>query len=149
LLELCSIPNVVGLKFTDFDLFRMRRLVQEGAVIFNGRDEVVVAGLLMGASGGIGTFYNVLPELFVQLYDCSQRGSWNEARLVQDRINTIIQIVLAYPVFPAMKQMLQWMGVDCGECIQPRGNLDAGQSTLLKKQLDDSGITFPWTICGS
>jgi len=62
ILELCSIPNVVGLKFTDFDLYRMRILKQSGKVLFSGRDEVLAAGLMMGADGGIGTFYNVLPE---------------------------------------------------------------------------------------
>jgi dihydrodipicolinate synthase/N-acetylneuraminate lyase len=41
-----------------------RNIKQAGAVVFNGRDEVLAAGLLMGADGGIGTFYNVLPELF-------------------------------------------------------------------------------------
>ena len=53
---LCGLPNVIGVKFTDFDLFRMGNLARPGRCIFNGRDEVLAAGLLMGAGGGIGTF---------------------------------------------------------------------------------------------
>ena len=79
-LELCRIPNVVGLKYTDFDLYRMRLIKQSGAVVFNGYDEVLTPGLLMGADGGIGTFYNVIPHLFVDVYQRARRGDWEGAR---------------------------------------------------------------------
>src|SRR5262249_58750982 len=38
-LELCEIPNVCGLKYTDFDLYRLNLIKRSGANIFNGRDE--------------------------------------------------------------------------------------------------------------
>jgi len=140
ILELCAIPNVVGLKFTDFDLYRLRSIRQSGSVIFNGRDEILVAGLLMGADGGIGTFYNVVPELFVDLYNRALRGDWTGARETQDRINGIIQIALRFPAFPAVKQMLRWSGIDCGECIRPRAGLTPEQTTELRRQLDEYGL---------
>ncbi len=71
ILELCDIPNIVGLKFTDFDLYRMGLFKQHGAVVFNGRDEVLAAGLMMGADGGIGSFYNLIPQLFLEVYSLS------------------------------------------------------------------------------
>jgi len=37
ILELCSMTNVIGLKFTDFDLCRMSLVKDSGAVIFNDR----------------------------------------------------------------------------------------------------------------
>ncbi|HEV2245246.1 MAG TPA: dihydrodipicolinate synthase family protein, partial [Terriglobia bacterium] len=40
LLDLCQIPNVAGLKFTDFDLYKLHQISRSGKVIFNGRDEV-------------------------------------------------------------------------------------------------------------
>jgi len=140
ILELCSIPNVVGLKFTDFDLYRMRILKQSGKVLFSGRDEVLAAGLMMGADGGIGTFYNVLPELFVELYERSLSLDWTGARAVQDRINTIVRITLRFPLFPAIKEMLRWMGIDCGQCIQPRQGLTEEQSRELRRQIETCGV---------
>ncbi len=142
ILELCAIPNVTGLKFTDFDLYRMRLLKNSGAVIFNGRDEVLVAGLLMGADGGIGSFYNIIPELFVSLYDCAQKGDWMGARAKQDRINAIIQLTLNFPMMAALKQTLQWMGIDCGHCITPRQALSAGQTAELRRQLEAIQFQF-------
>ncbi len=44
ILELCAIPNVVGLKFTDTDLFKLWVLRRSGAVVFNGCDEMLRRG---------------------------------------------------------------------------------------------------------
>jgi N-acetylneuraminate lyase len=141
-LDLCTIPNVAGLKYTDHDLYRMRLIKQSGVTLFNGYDEVLTPGLLMGADGGIGTFYNVLPELFVEVYRLARGGHWEAARGVQDAINTVIRIAVQFPCFPAVKQMLRWRGIDCGECIHPRGGLTPAQSAELRNQLDACGV--PW-----
>jgi N-acetylneuraminate lyase len=137
---LCDLPNVIGVKFTDFDLFRMANLARPGRVLFNGRDEVLAAGLLMGAGGGIGTFYNLLPELFVDIYDAAAAGRWEEARAAQRRVNTVIRIALAFPLFPAVKQMLAWSGLDCGLCLPPRAGLDAAQQDRLREALTAAGF---------
>jgi N-acetylneuraminate lyase len=131
-LELCSIPNVAGLKFTDFDLYRLSLIQRAGHTIFNGRDEVLAAGLLMGAHGGIGSFYNLVPERFVELYRLSQAGCWREARAVQDRINDLIRAVLRFPMLAAIKQLLTWSGIECGRPVEPRRALTADEETALR-----------------
>src|SRR5262249_11691511 len=68
ILDLCAIPNVCGLKFTANDLFLLSEVKKSGATVFYGTDEMLIAGLAMGADGGIGSFYNVAPELFVKLW---------------------------------------------------------------------------------
>ena len=137
---LCGLPNVIGVKFTDFDLFRMGNLARPGRCIFNGRDEVLAAGLLMGAGGGIGTFYNLLPELFVEIYDAAIAGRWDAARTAQGRVNTLIRITLDFPLFPAVKQMLAWSGLDCGPCLPPRARLDSHQQEQLRDALTAAGF---------
>jgi N-acetylneuraminate lyase len=146
ILDLCSIPNIIGLKFTDFDLYRMRILKQSGAVVFNGRDEVLTAGLLMGADGGIGTFYNIVPELFVELYRQTLRRDWESARTIQDRINTLIQITLRFPLFSAIKQILTWMGIPGGPCIKPRSGLSSELTAQLRESLEKHGFVFDGAV---
>lgn len=131
MLELCAIPNVAGLKFTDSDLFKLWVIRRTGAVVFNGTDEMLVAGLIMGASGGIGSIYNLIPEHFVALYEHAVAGRWAEARDIQNRINELIEPILRYPVHPAIKAILRSSGIDCGTCIAPRRALtDREQSDL-------------------
>jgi N-acetylneuraminate lyase len=137
---LCALPNVIGLKFTDFDLFRMAQVRGPGRSIFNGRDEVLAAGLLMGADGGIGTFYNLVPELFVGIHAAAAAGRWEEARTLQQRVNVLIALTLRFPLFPAVKQMLAWSGLDCGACLPPRTRLDGEQQRLLRDRLVEAGF---------
>ncbi len=131
LLELCSLPNVAGLKFTDSDMYKLAELVRSGATVFNGSDEMLVAGLLRGAHGGIGSIYNLVPDLFVELFSLSQAGDWTRASAVQDRINALIRIILRYPVFGAVKTLLRASGLDCGPCLRPRRDLTAAESSEL------------------
>jgi N-acetylneuraminate lyase len=142
LLDLCSIPNVAGLKFTDFDLYKLHQISQSGKVIFNGHDEVFAAGLLMGAGGGIGTFYNLVPELFLQIYESALSGKWNEARRAQDQVNELIRITLQFPMLSAVKTMLKWQGFDCGPCLAPRQNLTQEQELQLRAMIENSSLSL-------
>jgi N-acetylneuraminate lyase len=139
-LDLCSIPNVAGLKFTDFDLYRLSLIQRAGHNILNGRDEVLAAGLLMGAHGGIGSFYNLAPELFVEVYRLSQEGRWREARATQDRINDLIRAVLRFPMLAAIKQLLTWSGIDAGRPVEPRRALRADEQPALRAAMDQAGF---------
>lgn len=140
LLELCALPGVAGIKITDFDLYRLRALKQEKAVVFSGRDEVLVAGLLMGADGGIGTFYNLLPDVVVKLYALARSGEWEAARAEQDRVNALVRAVAPFPLFPAVKQILEWSGLPCGACLLPRAALTDRERTRLRERLAAAGI---------
>ena len=120
---LCELPNVAGLKFTDMDLYKLSRLREAGRVVFNGYDEILAAGLLMGASGGIGSFYNVVPEWFVALYAAARTGQWDEVRALQTGINRLITAALRYPVNSAVKELLALRGIPCGKPLRPRRDL--------------------------
>lgn len=138
ILTLCEIPNVAGLKFTAHDLYLLSEIKKSGAIVFNGYDEVLAAGLLMGADGGIGTFYNVVPELFVKLYEEAAAGKWQQARETQAEVNELITIGLRYPVHPAAKKLLAWSGIDCGPCVTPRRALTAAEEGEFERLIAES-----------
>lgn len=140
MLELLEIPNVVGLKFSDFDLYTLSLLRKRGCVIFNGRDEVLIAGLLMGADGGIGSFYNLIPELFVEALALARQNRWEQARQVQVRINELVEIGLRFPLIPAIKTILRWQGLDCGPALAPRRGLTVEENRRLAELLRASSF---------
>ena len=129
LFEICSLPNVSSVKFTDFNLFLLEQLTRRGISVFNGRDEVLAAGLLMGASGGIGSTYNLVPSLYVALYRHTQRGEWERARQLQIAANALIAVLLRYPFMAALKTALSAQGIECGVALN-------GQSFDNKEQRD-------------
>lgn len=135
LTEICELPGIAGLKYTDYDLYTMSLLVRAGHRVFNGRDEVLAAGLLMGACGGIGSIYNLVPEAFVEVHRLASAGDWTGARAVQDRINALIRVLLRYPFLPALKQVLTWEGIECGSVVRPRAGLTEAQQSELRASL--------------
>ncbi|MPZ19416.1 MAG: hypothetical protein GEV06_16090 [Luteitalea sp.] len=138
--ELCALPNVVGVKFTDFDLYTMARIARPDRCVFNGRDEVFAAGLLMGADGGIGSFYNLVPELFVRIHTLAREERWTEARTAQRDVNALITLTQPFPLFPAIKQILAWSGIDCGTCLPPRRPLNDAERAALHRALIANGF---------
>lgn len=140
ILELCEIPNIIGLKFTDVDLFKLWRIQSADKVVFNGKDEILAAGLLMGANGGIGSTYNLAPELYVRLYDLANQGRWAEARHLQDQANELITILLRFPFFAAVKAMLKTSGINCGPCLGRPHALTPAQHSELRKLLRKSSF---------
>ncbi len=139
-LELLKIPNVIGLKFTDMDMYKLMTLKATGCTLFNGYDEVLVAGLLMGADGGIGTFYNLVPELFLKIYRLAREQRWAEARAVQERVDELIRLTLRFPALSAVKHMLSVAGVPCGPCMAPRSQFDAQAKDGLRAALAKSSF---------
>lgn len=140
LCDLLTLPNVAGLKFTDYGLHNIAVAKEQGVQVFNGYDEVLVAGLMMGADGGIGTFYNVVPQLFVQLRRCAASAQWAEARCIQDRINKLIAITVRFPLFPAVKTIIKWSGIPVGDCLPPRRRLSPAEESELRRSLEESGF---------
>lgn len=134
-LELCAIPNVAGLKYTDSDFYRLWAIRKSGAVAFVGSDEMLVSGLIANGSGGIGSTYNLIPGSYVELYRHVQAGRWEQARQAQDKINDFIRALLLYPIHPVIKQVLLWTGIHCGSCILPRRELTPEEQETLRARV--------------
>ena len=91
-------PNVVAVKNSsmptqDIQMFKDAGIAargQNGFVVFNGPDEQFVSGLAMGADGGIGGTYAVMPELFLKMYELVHRGEMDAARALQYKADRII-----------------------------------------------------------
>ena len=47
-------------------------------------DEMALSGLISGADGMIGSFYNLMPEMFVGIFENMKNGNVVEAKKLQD-----------------------------------------------------------------
>ena len=91
-------PNVVAVKNSsmptqDIQMFKDAGIAARGEggfVVFNGPDEQFVSGLAMGADGGIGGTYAVMPELFLKMYELVHKGEMDAARALQYQADRII-----------------------------------------------------------
>lgn len=92
-----EMPNVLGMKFTSFDLFRLERLaaLHPDKVIFSGADQMLAQGLASGARGAIGSTYNLAGPLALRIYAAVRDNNMAAAILLQGRLNHFIEHFLA------------------------------------------------------
>jgi N-acetylneuraminate lyase len=117
-------PYVAGIKTTSPNstlINRMKRAGGENTLIFNGEDAQLLAGLSMGATGGIGGTYGAMPELYVNLYRAFCQGNMEEALLWQTRADIALshgRVGWSTGV-ACMKAILNARGMDCGGVRAP------------------------------
>lgn len=89
-------PKVMGIKSSamevkdicDFKLYGSKNLV-----VLNGEDTQFIAGRIMGADGGVGGTYGVMPELYLKLNELFKNGQIKEATELQYKITEIVDIL--------------------------------------------------------
>lgn len=111
------VPHFAGLKFTDHNLYLFGQLVDRSGGRLNaisGPDEMCLPAMIMGADAAIGTTYNVMPRLFLEMRRAFDAGQLESARLCQLRANRVIRILMEVGVMAAVKGMLGWRGTPVG-----------------------------------
>ena len=104
--------NLLGVKFTSSDMFLLEQIktLHPELVVWNGFDEMLSAGLVMGADGGIGSTYNCMPKLAHKVYDAFEAGNLKEMHLYQAKMNKVIKTICKYGVFASVKEILEMDG---------------------------------------
>lgn len=138
LVTLLQHPRIVGVKHTSTDLFaleRLRRLCPD-ALVYNGYDEMCLAGLSMGASGAIGTTYNLMGDVFVELARHVDASDLASALRLQRMANVVIEALIACGVIPGSKVALAMMGVPVGPARRPFRSLTEDDRRQLADALE-------------
>ena len=136
--QMLDLDGVVGIKFTNFNLFLMERMLNgpHKPHVFNGHDEVALSGIAVGAQGGIGTFYNLMPAEFVGIYEAVNKRDLDTAQILQGKVNELIRICQPYGGHGSVRSVLRWQGIDCGDPVKPTRPLTGEEEARLKGELD-------------
>ncbi|MBR4761284.1 MAG: N-acetylneuraminate lyase [Clostridia bacterium] len=128
----------IGIKYTSNDFFTMERCKTTfpEKIVYNGFDEMFLAGLSMGADGGIGSTYNFMADKFVKIKQLFEAGKIDEAREIQKVVNRIVVLLHdAGGVMQSEKEILNQLGFDFGFCRKPFGQPTAEQKELIAKEI--------------
>ncbi len=140
--EMLKNPKVIGVKnssmpIQDIQMFkRQARLNNRDIVVFNGPDEQFVGGRLIGADGGIGGTYGVMPELFVKLNQLLKAGDFDNAGKLQNDINEVIYTMCSTKgnMYATAKAALKKIsGIELGGVRAPLLNLGDGDEAIVDK----------------
>lgn len=130
--EMLKNPRVIAVKNSsmptqDIQMFKAAGLeAKDDFIVFNGPDEQFVAGRAIGADGGIGGTYGVMPELFLKLDELVKSGEKDKACSLQYAINEIIYKMCASHanMYAVAKEVLRVNdNLDLGGVRKPLENL--------------------------
>ena len=127
--EMLKNPRVAAVKNSSMpaqDIQMCKAEGGEGFTVFNGPDEQLVSGLAMGADGGIGGTYGVMPELYLKIEELVKAGNLAQAQKVQYAANEIIYGMCACRgnLYGVIKEILKIReGLDIGGVRKPLPSL--------------------------
>lgn len=138
-----QIPSLVGIKFTHEDLFdysRASRFANGRYSILFGRDEILLAGLSLGATGAVGSTYNFASPLYLSLMRAFAAGDLAKARAEQAKSQEFIAIMSQAGGIVAGKAAMKMIGIDCGPVRLPLRALTPAQEAKLRTDLEGIGF---------
>lgn len=139
-------PKVIGVKNSSMpvqDIQMFKDVAGDDSVIFNGPDEQFVGGRIMGADGGIGGTYGVMPELFLAADKAVIDCDFKKAQDIQFKIDRIIYAMCSCHgnLYAVMKEILRKQGIDIGGVRKPLADIiesDKSQIDICHKMIEDA-----------
>ena len=137
--EMRKNPKVIGVKNSSMpvqDIQMFKQAAGENYIIFNGPDEQFMSGRVIGAEGGIGGTYGVMPELFLKLDELVKACDMDTARELQYAIDEIIYKMCSahgnmYGVIKAILKMNE--GLDLGGVREPLPSLIDSDRVIVEE----------------
>jgi len=133
------IPNLAGVKYTNPDCIIAQECIQADGGSYDilwGTDEALLAGVVFGASGAVGSTYNFAAPLYLRILDAIADDDWVTARAEQARAIAMVRVFEQFSTLAALKFAMSLVGVDCGPVRPPLGNLSAADQRRLRSELD-------------
>jgi Dihydrodipicolinate synthase/N-acetylneuraminate lyase len=121
-------PNVIGVKNSSMpvqDIQMFKDVKGDDSVVFNGPDEQFISGRLIGADGGIGGTYAVMPELFLAADAALKAGNIARAKEIQYKIDRIIYAMCSCHgnLYAVMKEILKMNELNIGGVRKPLASI--------------------------
>ena len=109
---LLDIPGVAGLKLSDWNVFLLRQVKLEypEKIVYSGFDEMLLPGLLYGADGCIGTWENLLPDLYAAVYRLVREGRAEDARPLSDAFTAFLAAGWRYGILDTFEELMRAKG---------------------------------------
>ncbi len=136
--RIAAIDGVEGIKYTASthdEIMRIKEEIGPDFLVYSGADQMAMSGLMFGADGIIGSFYNMMPELFMRLYDAVQVGDLKSARELQAQANAVIAYSHSYSYVSVIKRSMKWAGADGGYCRRPFAPISSKDEEGLRQGL--------------
>jgi N-acetylneuraminate lyase len=124
-----KIPTLAGLKISNPDLieFQRCRAFSDRYDLYWGIDEALLSALPLGATGAVGSTYNVAAPLYHQLIAAFDRGDWATARNLQYQSVELVDALVRHGFLASLRAAMGFQGVPVGPPRPPHRRLSEEQ----------------------
>lgn len=139
-IRLSEHPGIIGMKDTSEDLVFLTRCLggcPEDFMIYVGTANLLLAGLTLGASGGVLALANIAPQECIDLCELFRKGSLPEANTLQQRLLPVNQAITARYGIAGLKYAHDLLGMSGGETRKPLLSLPEESKDELETILKD------------
>jgi N-acetylneuraminate lyase len=138
------IPNLAGIKFTHDNISDYQRCIEfknsKYDILF-GRDEFLLEGLKAGASGAVGSTYNIMVPLYQALVNAYRSGDFENAVELQAISAEVCRILYETGSFGSgLKAIVRKTGVIINGMRYPGKDLIPKFVRHLEKALEKTGM---------
>lgn len=128
LAKLTEIEQVIALKEAScdakkfVDTVRVLRTAPRKITLLTGNDNFIFESLVLGAEGALIGFGTLATDLQVEMFELVQKGRLDEARVIADRLQPLVDVVFAPPVRnyrTRTKEALVMLGVLKSAYVRP------------------------------
>lgn len=137
------IPNLAGVKFSNPDLLTLQECVQQDngrfEVLF-GVDEFLLAALVLGATGAVGSTYNYAAPVYHRIIEAVRNGDLATAQREQYNSARLVRALIDFGGLRAGKAIMKLIGYDCGPVRLPLRPMTPDDENALLERLKDLTI---------
>ena len=139
--KLSQLENVAGVKYTGTALYEETQIKDacgKDFLVYGGCDELGASNIALGVDGIIGSFYNCIPDLYLNIWKAVKANDAAEAARLQAKALHVIDLGLGSgSTMACLKLWLRAAGVPAGYARRPFTNFSADKRQELVKALLD------------
>ena len=139
IIRLSEIENVKGVKYTGTALYEVTQIKEgckPGFQVYGGCDELGSSNIALGVDGIIGSFYNVIPDLYGKIWAAVKNSDVPTATALQAKaVHVIMAGIHSGSMMACMKVWLRGAGIPAGYSRRPFSNFTEEEEQKLLDQL--------------
>ena len=139
IIRLSTIEDVKGVKYTGTALFEVMQIkdgCKEGFQVYGGCDELGSSNIAIGVDGIIGSFYNVIADHYIKIWNAVKASDIPLATKLQHQaVHVIFAGINSGSMMAAMKVWLRAAGLPGGWSRRPFSNFTEEEEKALVAKL--------------
>lgn len=139
IVRLSEIDNVKGVKYTGtalYEVTQIKEACKPGFQVYGGCDELGSSNIALGVDGIIGSFYNVIPDHYLKIWNAVKASDIPLATELQRKaVHVIFAGINSGSMMACMKVWLRAAGVPAGWSRRPFTNFSEEEEKALVARL--------------